>query len=58
MIKLSSAEGRHAVKLSDDMGKNTGDPAIVQQVKERLGYVDRHWDGANEDSRWSGKDGR
>jgi nicotinate phosphoribosyltransferase len=57
VIKLSSANGRPAVKLSDDMGKNTGDKATVQHVKEALGYVDRHWEGANESSRWSGKSG-
>ena len=51
VIKLSSANNRPAVKLSDDMGKNTGDSATVQSVKEALGYVDKKW--ADESSRWT-----
>ena len=52
MIKLSSAEGRPAVKLSDDLGKNTGDQEEVEKAKKQLGYVDKHWEGGNEQSRW------
>jgi nicotinate phosphoribosyltransferase len=52
VIKLSSAEGHPAVKLSDDMGKNTGDPEAVQKAKEQLGYVEKHWNGGNEKARW------
>ncbi|MCJ1322353.1 nicotinate phosphoribosyltransferase [Xylographa vitiligo] len=52
VIKLSSAEGRPAVKLSDDLGKNTGDQEEVEKAKKQLGYVDKHWEGGNEQSRW------
>jgi nicotinate phosphoribosyltransferase len=52
VIKLSTANGRNAVKLSDEKGKNTGDAATVQRTKEELGYQDRHWEEANEASRW------
>ena len=40
------------MKLSDDLGKNTGDPAEVEKAKKQLGYVDKHWSGGNEKMRW------
>lgn len=52
VIKLSSAGGRAAVKISDNIGKNTGDMKTVEEVKQRLGYVERHWEGGDEKSRW------
>ena len=52
MIKLSSAEGHPAVKLSDDMDKSTGDSREVEKAKLQLGYVDKHWVGGDEKSRW------
>ena len=54
MIKIASAEGRHAVKISDNIGKNTGDSATVKDVKRRLGYTEREWEGGDEKTRWGG----
>ncbi|KAL4869701.1 hypothetical protein BDV12DRAFT_167507 [Aspergillus spectabilis] len=52
VIKISSANGRPAVKLSDNMGKNTGDKETVQAVKKRLGYVEHEWGEGDESNRW------
>lgn len=53
VIKIASAKGRPAVKLSDNMGKNTGDQAQVQAVKKRLGYVEHEWEQGDERNRWA-----
>lgn len=53
VIKLSSANGRPAVKISDNMGKNTGDEATVKEVKEQLGYTEQEWQGGGDErTRW------
>ncbi|GAD96286.1 nicotinate phosphoribosyltransferase [Paecilomyces variotii No. 5] len=52
VIKIATAGGRPAVKLSDNMGKNTGDKAVVQEVKQRLGYVEHEWEQGDESARW------
>lgn len=54
VIKIASAAGRAAVKISDNMGKNTGDKATVAEVKRRLGYVEKEWAGGDERTRWGG----
>lgn len=52
VIKIASASGRHAVKISDNIGKNTGDKATVEAVKHRLGYEEKKWTGGDERTRW------
>lgn len=56
MIKISSANGRPAVKISDNVGKNTGDLETVDKVKATLGYVEKAWAQGDEKTRW-GKEG-
>ena len=51
MIKIASASGRYAVKISDNVGKNTGDKATVEEVKQRLGYQEKSWSGGDERTR-------
>lgn len=52
VIKLSKAGGRPAIKISDNAGKNTGHAETVQEVKDRLGYSERGWEGVTEAQRW------
>ena len=52
VIKIASAGGRPAVKISDNIGKNTGDQQTVHEVKYRLGYVEKDWRDGDEASRW------
>ncbi|KAI7458179.1 nicotinate phosphoribosyltransferase [Hortaea werneckii] len=52
VIKLSEAAGRQAVKLSDDVGKNTGQDELVRRIKDEVGYADRSWWGGDEAHRW------
>lgn len=52
VIKIASANGRPAVKISDNIGKNTGDKATVEDVKRRLGYHEKFWSEGDESTRW------
>jgi nicotinate phosphoribosyltransferase len=56
VIKLSRAGGRPAVKISDNIGKNTGNSKTVADVKRRLGYIEKDWRNGDEALRW-GKEG-
>jgi nicotinate phosphoribosyltransferase len=52
VMKLSKAGGRPAIKISDNVGKNTGHAETVKEVKDRLGYTERGWEGVTEAQRW------
>lgn len=52
VIKLSMAGGRPSVKISDNVGKNTGDRETVERVKDELGYTENGDKGIDESRRW------
>ncbi|PWW78502.1 nicotinate phosphoribosyltransferase [Tuber magnatum] len=55
VVKINSANGKPAVKISDNISKNTGDRATVERVKQELGYVEREWESGDEQSRWGSR---
>ncbi|KAK3719509.1 nicotinate phosphoribosyltransferase [Vermiconidia calcicola] len=52
VIKLSEANGKPAVKLSDNKGKNTGEDEFIGKVKELVGYEEHEWKEGDEAHRW------
>lgn len=52
VIKLISVNNQHAIKVSDNLGKNMGDVATLENVKEQLGYTERIWSLGDESQRW------
>jgi nicotinate phosphoribosyltransferase len=56
VIKLSSAAGNNAIKISDNIGKNTGNKETVEKVKRDLGYVEKDWKLGDEEHRWGTED--
>lgn len=52
VIKIAKANGRSSIKISDNIGKNTGDERMVTEVKERLGYTEKAVQDMDEAHRW------
>lgn len=52
VIKISAVNGNPAIKISDNISKNTGDAETVRKVKETLGYTEKEWAEGDESHRW------
>ena len=52
VLKLTSADGKPAIKISDSIGKNSGHKGTIARVKKDIGYTESAWAGSNESTRW------
>lgn len=52
VIKISKVNGYPAIKISDNINKNTGDKDTVLKVKKELGYIEKDWSQGDESHRW------
>lgn len=53
VMKMTEANGRPVVKLSDHRGKHTGDKTLIEKVKRLVKYQDGDWEDGDESRRWT-----
>ena len=53
VMKMTEANGRPVIKLSDHRGKHTGDKALIEEVKRLIKYQEGEWEDGDESRRWT-----